>query len=70
MSKPEWRAKIMRKFGKDPLLYERCGAETALWKLWTPTSGVAYHLPDGAPEWREVAAPAMPAGNAQLSSGF
>ena len=24
-----------------------------------------YHLPDDAPEWREVAAPAKPAGDAQ-----
>jgi hypothetical protein len=42
----------------------------ALWNVWTPTSGVVYHLPDDAPEWREVVARAKPAGNAQLSFGF
>jgi len=26
-----WRAKIKRKFGKDPLLCERCGTEMVLW---------------------------------------
>jgi hypothetical protein len=41
-------------------------ATMMLWKVWTPTSGVVYYLPDNAPEWREVAAPAKPAGNAQL----
>jgi hypothetical protein len=70
ISKPEWRDKIMREFGKGLLLCERCGTEMALWKIWTLTSGVVYHLPDDEPEWREVAAPAMPAGNAQLSFGF
>jgi len=70
MSKLGWRAKIKRKFGKDPLLCERCGTEMVLWKVWTPTSGVVYYLPDDAPEWREVAVPANPAGNAQLSFGF
>jgi Putative transposase len=70
MSKLGWRAKIKRKFGKDPLLCERCGTKMVLWKVWTPTSGVVYYLPDDAPEWREVAAPAKPAGNAQLSFGF
>jgi hypothetical protein len=49
---------------------ERCGTEMVLWKVWTPTSGVVYYLPDDAPEWREVAAAAKPAGNAQLSFGF
>jgi hypothetical protein len=41
-----------------------------LWKVWTPTGGVVYYLPDDAHEWREVAAPAKPAGNAQLWFGF
>lgn len=70
MSKLGWRAKIKRKFGKDPLLCERCGTEMVLWKVWTPTSGVVDDRPDDAPEWREVAAPAKPGGNAQLSFGF
>ena len=33
MSKLGWRAKIKRKFGKDPLLCERCGTEMVLWKV-------------------------------------
>jgi len=70
MSKLGWRAKNKRKFGRDQLLCERCGAEMVLWKVRTPTSGVVYYLHDDAPEWREVAAPAKPAGNAQLSLGF
>ena len=70
MSKLGWRTKIKRKFGKDPLLCERCGTEMVLWKVWTPTSGVVYYLPDDAHEWREVAATAKPAGSAQLSFGF
>jgi hypothetical protein len=24
-----------------------------LWKVWTPTHGVLYYLPDDAPEWVE-----------------
>jgi len=47
-----------QKFGKDPLWCERCGTEMVLWKVWMPTRGVVYYLPDDAPEWREVAAPA------------
>jgi len=70
ISKLGWRGKIKRKFVKAPLLCERCGTEMVLWKVWTPTSGVVYYLPDDAPEWREVAAPVKPAGNAQLSFGF
>ena len=54
----------------DVVLCNYCGTEMVLWKVWTPTSGVVYYLPDDAPEWREVAAPVKPAGNAQLSFGF
>jgi hypothetical protein len=49
-----WRAKITRKFGRDPMKCERCGAEMILWKVWTPTHGVVYYLPDDAPDSTEA----------------
>jgi len=70
MSKLGWRAKLKRKFGKDPLRCEHCGSEMVLWKVWTPTNGVVYYLPDDAPEWCEATLPAKPAGTAQLMLGF
>lgn len=49
-----WRSKIKAKFGRDPMKCDQCGTEMLLWKVWTPTHGVVYYLPDDAPEWFEV----------------
>jgi Putative transposase len=56
MMKLGWREKIKRKFGRDPMRCERCGEEMVLWKVWTPTHGVVYYLPDDAPKWVESVA--------------
>jgi len=53
LQKLGWRAKIKSKFGRDPMRCEKCGEEMVLWKVWTPTYGVLYYLPDDAPKWVE-----------------
>jgi hypothetical protein len=54
MLKLGWRVKIKGKFGRDPMLCERCGREMILWRIWTPGYGVLYYLPDDTPEWIEA----------------
>jgi len=68
-----WRAKIKRKFGRDAMRCERCGEEMILWKVWTPTHGMVYYLPDDAPDWTEATDTEVSSGrvfNAQLSFSF
>jgi hypothetical protein len=72
MLKLGWRVKIKGKFGRDPMLCERCGREMILWRIWTPGYGVLYYLPDAAPEWTGTEQPLQNTliDNAQLSLGF
>jgi hypothetical protein len=68
-----WRAKIKGKFGRDPMKCERCGEEMILWKVWTPTHGVVYYLPDDAPDWTqatETEVPSKEVVDAQFSFSF
>lgn len=53
MQKLGWRAKIKAKFGRDPMKCDNCGEELLLWKIWSPTHGLIYYLPDDAPDWVE-----------------
>ncbi|MBI3950348.1 MAG: transposase zinc-binding domain-containing protein [Acidobacteria bacterium] len=39
--------------GYSEFICPRCGEEMILWKVWTPTHGVVYYLPDDAPDWVE-----------------
>ncbi len=70
VTKLGWRAKIKRKFGRDPLQCERCGEEMILCKVWTPTHGVVYSLPDDAPDWVEEKASSKEVVSAHLSFSF
>ncbi|MEW6738070.1 MAG: transposase [Acidobacteriota bacterium] len=70
MEKLGWRAKIKAKFGRDPIKCDHCGSEMLLWKVWTPTHGTVFYLPDDAPEWFEAKPSAKLEEVAQLSFAF
>jgi Putative transposase len=52
-SKLSWRAKMMAKFGHDPLKCDNCGDELLLWKIWSSTHGTIFYFPDDSPDWVE-----------------
>jgi len=69
-SKLSWRAKLLAKFGFDPLKCDICGEELLLWKIWSATHGVIYYFPDDSPDWSEPKpSPKQPV-TVQLSFGF
>lgn len=69
-SKLSWRAKLLAKFGVDPLKCDICGEELLLWKIWSATNGVIYYFPDDSPDWSEPKpSPKQPV-TVQLSFGF
>jgi len=41
-----WRERIKKSFGKDPLICLQCGSEMILYKIWHPRYGVIYHYLD------------------------
>jgi hypothetical protein len=41
-----WRERIKKSFGKDPLVCLQCGSEMTLYKIWHPRYGVIYHYLD------------------------
>jgi hypothetical protein len=49
---------------------EKWGEEMILWKVWTPTHGVLYYLPDDAPKWVETGTSSRDVAQAQLKFSF
>ncbi|MCK4618137.1 hypothetical protein KAT45_04445 [Candidatus Aerophobetes bacterium] len=41
-----WRERIKKSFGKDPLVCSKCGDEMILYKIWHPRHGVIYSYLD------------------------
>lgn len=41
-----WRERIKKSFGKDPLICLQCGSEMILYKIWHPRHGVIYSYLD------------------------
>ena len=69
-SKLSWRAKLLAKFGFDPLKCDNCAEELLLWKIWSAIHGVIYYFPDDSPDWSEPKpSPKQPI-TVQLSFGF
>jgi Putative transposase len=70
LQKLGWRAKIKSKFGRDPMRCKKCGEEMILWKVWAPTHGVLYYLPDDVPKWVESGTSSRDVVQAQLRFSF
>ena len=70
LQKLGWRAKIKSKFERDPMRCEKRGEEIILWKVWAPTHGVLYYLPDDAPKWVESRTSSRDVVQAQLRFSF
>lgn len=70
LGKLSWRAKILAKFGKDPLKCDICGEELLLWKIWSASHGLIYYFPDDSSDCSEPnLSPKLPV-TAQLSFSF
>jgi len=41
-----YRERVIRSFGKDPLRCDSCGKEMELWRIWHPMHGVVYRYED------------------------
>lgn len=41
-----YRERIIRDFGKDPFLCDKCGGEMILWRIWHPKYGDIYYIDD------------------------
>ncbi len=44
-----WRERLRRSFGSDPLICSRCKEEMELWKIWHPEYGDIYNFSRDAP---------------------
>ena len=47
--KISWRERIIRSFGKDPLLCKKCREEMLLWRIWHPKYGTIFELSRDGP---------------------
>ena len=47
--KISWRERIIRSFGKDPLLCPKCREEMLLWRIWHPKYGTIFELARDGP---------------------
>jgi len=47
--KISWRERIIRSFGKDPLLCPKCREEMLLWRIWHPKYGTIFELSRDGP---------------------
>lgn len=44
-----WRERMIRSFGKDPLLCQKCKEEMFLWRIWHPEYGTIFDLSRDGP---------------------
>ena len=44
-----WRERLIRSFGKDPLICPKCGGEMLLWYIWHPEYGTIFELSRDGP---------------------
>lgn len=50
MSPKNYRERMIKSFGRDPLKCPRCGGEMELWKIWHPRHGDIYDFVRDSPE--------------------
>ena len=64
-----WRQRMIKSFGKDPLLCSKCNKEMLLWKIWHPTYGTIFDLSRDGPslEKKKIQKNTKRKGHIQLS---